>query len=324
MDSITQAVLGASVGEAVLGKKIGNKAAILGAIGGTIPDLDVVLVPFFNELEKISLHRGYSHSILFCLVAAVVFAWLLGKLKWTKGVGFGRRWLFSFLVLFTHVILDVFTCYGTQLFLPFTDLRVGFDSITIIDPAYTLPLAIGLTVALFKNKYSKVRRWWNCAGLIVSSIYLFFTLVNKQRVESVFQANLQEQGISCQRMLTVPVSAANWTWYGVANDGDYLHIGKYNPICTQPIAFEKFPINVHFLDGFDSTLVDRMVWFSKGFYAVAEHGAGIRFYNLQVDMQGFREAEGYLAPTAFYYEITPHADGDYELTSGVHPKAENE
>ncbi|MCB0468978.1 MAG: metal-dependent hydrolase, partial [Aequorivita sp.] len=42
MDSVTQIVLGAAVGEAVLGKKIGNKAMALGAIAGTIPDLDVL------------------------------------------------------------------------------------------------------------------------------------------------------------------------------------------------------------------------------------------------------------------------------------------
>jgi len=64
MDSRTQAILGAAVGEAVLGERIGNKAAVLGAIGGTIPNLDVVLLPFFNDLERISIHPGYSHSIL--------------------------------------------------------------------------------------------------------------------------------------------------------------------------------------------------------------------------------------------------------------------
>ena len=85
MDSITQAVLGAAVGEAVLGKKIGNKAAVLGVTGGTIPDLDIVLLPFFTDLQRISIHRGYSHSILFCLIGASLFAWILSRSKWTKG-----------------------------------------------------------------------------------------------------------------------------------------------------------------------------------------------------------------------------------------------
>ena len=42
MDSLSQLVLGAAVGEAVLGRKLGNKAILWGAIGGTIPDLDVL------------------------------------------------------------------------------------------------------------------------------------------------------------------------------------------------------------------------------------------------------------------------------------------
>ncbi len=41
MDSLTQIVLGAAVGEAVLGKKARNKAMLYGAIAGTIPNLDV-------------------------------------------------------------------------------------------------------------------------------------------------------------------------------------------------------------------------------------------------------------------------------------------
>ena len=49
MDSITQAVLGAAVGETVLGKKIGHRAAIIGAIVGTIPDLDILLTPLFGS-----------------------------------------------------------------------------------------------------------------------------------------------------------------------------------------------------------------------------------------------------------------------------------
>lgn len=151
MDSLTQAVLGAAVGEAVMGKKIGHKAAILGAIGGTIPDLDVLITPFLDEFQKISLHRGYSHSILFSLLGAFLFAYILSKMKWTKGIAFSKLWLFSFLAFFTHILLDAFTSYGTQLFLPFTNWRVSFDSISIIDPIYTIPERKPLQKALNKH-----------------------------------------------------------------------------------------------------------------------------------------------------------------------------
>ena len=77
MDSITHIVLGAALGELFLRKKIGNKGAILGAIIATIPDLDILFVPFFDDYQKLVIHRGYSHSILFCLLSAIIIEVIL-------------------------------------------------------------------------------------------------------------------------------------------------------------------------------------------------------------------------------------------------------
>ncbi|MDG1145628.1 MAG: metal-dependent hydrolase, partial [Flavobacteriales bacterium] len=68
MDSLTQIVLGAAVGELVLGKKIGNRAMVWGAVGGTIPDLDVLGKFFLTNIDNLAFHRGFSHSILFSLL----------------------------------------------------------------------------------------------------------------------------------------------------------------------------------------------------------------------------------------------------------------
>lgn len=321
MDSITQAALGAAIGEAILGKKIGNKAPILGAIVGTIPDLDVLLVPFFSELQKISIHRGYSHSILFCLLGAFLFAYLLRKWKWTKEVKYPKLWFFSFLALFTHVLLDAFTSFGTQLFLPFTDWRVSFDSIGIIDPVYTIPLLLGVLGSIYFDKPNDQKRGFlNRVGLIVSALYLMFTLANKQHVAEVFSTQLEEEGTPYFRMLTVPVSAGSLVWYGVAKDKTHLHIGRYSLLQQNDIEFESFPINKQLLNGLDVELVDRLKWFAQGFYTVAEKDGKIRMYNMQCDMQGIRKFGDYKAPTAFYYEITPKANGEYDLTSGMHNK----
>jgi len=79
MDSLTQIVLGAAVGETVLGKKIGNKAMLWGALAGTIPDLDVYQSFLFDALTANELHRGFSHSILFSIILAPILAWLVVK-----------------------------------------------------------------------------------------------------------------------------------------------------------------------------------------------------------------------------------------------------
>ena len=324
MDSLSQAALGAAIGEAVLGRRIGWKGAAVGALFGTIPDLDVLLVPFFSEFQKISLHRGYSHSILFCLAIGIIGAYILSRLNWTKSLSYVRLWIFAFLALFTHVMLDAFTSYGTQLFLPFTDLRVSYDSIGIIDPFYTIPLLIGLLISLFKfNREDRLRYLPNAIGLFLSSLYLVFTLINKHQIESIFTAQLEAQDISMEDLLTVPVKIGNVEWYGVAKAEDRLHIGKYSKFKKNAIEFHSFPINDHLLDELDEVLVKKLKWFAQDFYTVAEKDGKIRMYNMQCDMQGVREYGNYRAPTAFYYEITPLENRKYYLTSGMHPKIDN-
>ena len=82
MDSLTQIVLGAACGEIALGKKIGNKAILFGAIGGTIPDLDVIIGNLFfsNEIDSMAFHRGFMHSIVFALIGSLVFGFITSEL----------------------------------------------------------------------------------------------------------------------------------------------------------------------------------------------------------------------------------------------------
>ena len=72
-------VLGAACGEVVLGKKIGNKALVWGAIAGTIPDLDVMANLFMGELDSLAFHRGPMHSLIFACVIPFLLSWLVLK-----------------------------------------------------------------------------------------------------------------------------------------------------------------------------------------------------------------------------------------------------
>ena len=319
MDSITQAALGAAIGHVILAKKIGGKGAILGAVVATIPDLDIILLPFFDDVQRISVHRGFSHSIVFSFIGALLIAFILSRIKWTAKMNFWKLSLFSWLALFTHMLLDAFTAYGTQLFLPFSDYRVSFDSVNIVDPVYTVPLLLGVIIGLYYSNKGQ-RSNANNIGLIVSTVYLLFTLGHKVHVGKNIKSDLSEQSINYASLRTIPVGIGNVNWYGVAKSQDSLFLGKYSDLDHNHIEFHSFPINNSLLDRVDKRLADKLKWFSQDYYTVAEYDGKIRLYNLQCDMQGIRTFGAYKAPTAFYFEITPFPNGKFELTTGMHPK----
>ena len=243
MDSLTQIVLGAACGEAILGKKIGNKALLFGAIGGTIPDLDVFVgsLLYGNEIDAMLFHRGFMHSILFSVLAAFLLGWLVHKLydsgkrlqtttqkDWTK--------LF-FWSLFTHPILDCFTPYGTQLFAPFSNYRVAFNNIAVADPLYTVPFLVCLIILMFFNRKSQPRRLWLKMGIGISSFYMLLTIFNKIYVDNIFENSLSDKGISYSRYSTQPAILNNVLWYGIAETEETYQVGFYSLFAKCRIYF---------------------------------------------------------------------------------------
>ena len=277
MDSITQIVLGAACGEAVLGKKIGNRALLFGAIGGTIPDLDVFIGKwlFNNEIDAMAFHRGFMHSFLFAIFAAVGFGMLVFWI-YNRGKRFGmttqKEWMWLFFAsIFTHPILDSFTAYGTQLFAPFSNYRVAFNNISVADPMYTLPFLIALIVVMCFKRTSTKRRLFLQIGLGVSSLYMLLTLVNKYHVNGVYKQSLADQKIEYLRFQTQPTILNNILWYGTAETTEAYYVGFYSILDAEATVskWHKLPKNHDYIEGMPKDL-ETLAWFSSGFYNLNE------------------------------------------------------
>lgn len=275
MDSLTQIVLGAACGEAVLGRKIGNKALLFGAIGGTIPDLDVFVGSWLysNEIQAMAFHRGFMHSFLFSVLGAFVFGWLVFKL-YDKGKRLGstslKDWrLLFFWSLFTHPILDCFTPYGTQLFYPFSDYRVAFNTISVADPLYTVPFLICLIVLLFFKRQHKLRKLWLKMGIGISSTYMLFTIGNKFYIDSVFEKSLKSQHVNFSRFRTQPTIFNNILWYGVAETDTDYYMGFYSLLDrTNRITKWQVISKDNQIVPMEDEDLATLAWFSDDYYKV--------------------------------------------------------
>ena len=320
MDSLTQATLGAAVGEIILGKKIGNKGALLGAIIGTLPDLDIVLYPIYSELARISIHRGYSHSIIASIIMPILLCLIIKRIRWFKEVAVFRLWFIGFLIWFTHILLDACTTYGTQLYLPFSDQRISWDIVSIVDPYYTVPLLLGVlvSVSLFRKKTNRAIATY--VGILISSVYLIISAFLKIEAEKDFVAIFSEQGIAYNEMLTVPFDFGVNNWYAVARGDSGLFMYRYDELKSHEGNIEFFPFNDHLLENVDPFIADRLIWFSQGFYSIFEFEGKIRLYNLQCDTQGSRYFGDTKVPTAFYFEIDPSKKHPQNLAVGMHPE----
>ena len=286
MDSLTQIVLGAACGEVALGKKIGNKALLFGAIGGTIPDLDVFIGNWLygNQIDAMLFHRGFMHSIVFSILGAVLFGWLFywfyntGKRKQTTVLK-DWTWLF-FLSLFTHPILDTFTPYGTQLFAPFSNYRVAFNNIAVVDPIYTVPFLLCLIIMMFFKRNTKARKTWLKLGLGISSFYMVFTLINKVYIDSVFRSSLKDKNISYNRYFTQPTIFNNVLWYGVLDAGEYYYVGYYSLLDKGDrfSDWQRLP-KVRDLKKEDYKRLNRLAWFSNNYYSIYKIDTNTYRYN---------------------------------------------
>ena len=194
MDSLTQAVLGAALQGAVLGRIQGRRSLLYGAALGTLPDLDV-LIRYADPVSQMTYHRGFSHSLFVLTALAAALAWLVSAVarrRWPdKGYRLPRVFLAFWLVLVTHPILDAFTVYGTQLFWPLHLTPQSWAAVFIIDPVYTLPLLGAVLYAAFKGMSGKAVTVLGVA-LAFSTAYLGYGLAGRMAAEQRFALALDE------------------------------------------------------------------------------------------------------------------------------------
>ncbi len=279
MDSLTQIVLGAAVGEAVLGKKIGNKAMFYGAIAGTIPDLDVIAGYFTDTVTSLEIHRGFTHSLLFSIIFAPICAYIVAKFEKYKAI---KDWIvFFFLTFFTHPILDTQTTWGTQLFWPF-EVRLAFKNVFVVDPLYTIPFLVFLLLAMFQKRTSKKRKLYTTCGLLVSSSYLILTLILKGVSYQKFTKELQQQNISYTEIETKPSPLNTILWTANVETKDAFLIGNSSFFDENPIQFSVYKKNHHLLGTLaHHSKTKRMIAISKGWFTINKKNDTLYFNDLR-------------------------------------------
>ncbi len=322
MDSVTQFLLGAAVGTAVLGRRMGpRKAAVVGGLLGSLPDLDVV-VPFEDPVDAFVLHRGPSHSLIVHAVVTPLFGEALVRGFKDLRTHRWQTYLAVYLCFATHALLDALTVYGTRLFWPLWPEPVGIGSLFIIDPLYSLPLLVAVVWALCLKAWTPRFRKILASSLVFTTAYLAWSLAAQQVMQARGAAALAEAGVEPQRLMAIPTPFNTLFWQVLAVEED-RHISLYLPVFGRGEAISYVhPRNMDAGRCLQATpAFQKLADFSKGFFRVERQDGEILIADLRMGLNpGYvfrfaiaREVEGAIEPMPPERRRSPRtAPGDFD------------
>lgn len=316
MDSLTHTVLGACMGEAIAGKQMGKKAMLVGALAHNFPDADVLFNFFTTQANALLTHRGITHSIFFNCIFSIFLAWLFLKYTKNKAMIFNRWLLLISSGLFTHIILDAFTAYGTGWFEPFNHHRVSFNTLFILDPLLLIPLLIGALVLIILKRNSTRRSRIAYAVLTISGVYLCICIFNKLYVKHHVEKDLTNQNIIYDEYMTTPTPLNNLLYNVIVRKQNDFYIGYYSVFDkTSSVHYKKINRNDSLLLTYkNDDEIKKLIRFSKGYYTVTHENSHLVFSDLRFgQLGGWYQPE---APFVFRFNIEKTSNNRIALQQG--------
>ena len=267
MDPVTQGAFGAIFAQTISEKKKILFGSIVGCCAGLAPDLDIFIRSASDPLLKLEYHRQFTHSLVFIPIGALIVTFF-SRILFKKYLSWGETYFFSLLGFATHGLLDACTSYGTQLLWPFSDERISWNYISVVDPFLTIPIILAIIFAIImKNKYLTL------FGILYILIYLTFGAIQENCAEFVgkFIANL---GGHNGKNLTAKPSLGNlFLWKTIYEDSGFYYVDAVrlfaNSEYCQGTKIKKLDLLNDFseLDKKSQQYKDikRFNWFSQGY-----------------------------------------------------------
>lgn len=232
MDPFTQGVFGSLWAQSAARARDLPGAAAAGFLAGLAADLDVLIRSPTDPLLAVEYHRHFTHALVFVPAGALAVSLILWPI-FKRRLPFGLLYAFCLLGFLSHGLLDAATSYGTRLFWPFSEVRIAWNFISVVDPLFTLPITVLLGVALFKRARRPVM-----LAVAWAAVYLILGGVQQDRAERILDAWAADQGLVVERRLAKPAFGNLVLWRGLVDNGQGFYvIAIRNVPFTYPLVY---------------------------------------------------------------------------------------
>ena len=305
MDPLTQGVLGAALPQSISNKKSLWVIGIIGFLSGLAPDLDIFIRSENDPILFLEFHRQFTHSLIFIpfggLICSLVLYYLISK---RFGITFKETWIYSTLGYATHGLLDACTSYGTLLFWPFSQTRIAWNNISIIDPLFTIPLLILIVIAGIRQK-----RIFSIMAILWAVFYLSLGVYQKNEAIKVSTKIAKERGHDAIRINVKPSIGNLLLWKSIYETQDKFYIDAIRLGWSPKIFNGESIIKMNTQTAFpwlaiktqQAQDVERFKWFSDGYIAINPKNKNqildIRYSTLPNEMGGLWGCLLYTSPS---------------------------
>ena len=270
MDPLSQATLGAATAQSLIKKSDLARIALIGALAGMAPDLDVLIQSSTDPLLQLEYHRQFTHSLIFIPVGALLCAIAFWPFM-RRHMSFKAIWLTALAGYATHALLDACTTYGTLLLWPFSDARIAWNTISVIDPVFTLPL-LGFVIAAGVKKSQFIGR----LGMAWVALYLSIGVIQEERAIAAGEALAADRGHAPAVVSAKPSFGNLLLWKTVYEYDDHFWVdavragGDVTIIEGDHVARLNLQSSFPWLDTDSQQArdVERFRWFSNDYLAI--------------------------------------------------------
>ncbi len=267
-------------------------AALIGGFAAMAPDADVAIYSTTDPLLFLEYHRQFTHSLAFIPVGAAICS--LIALLFTRNIlGLRQTYLLCLAGYATHALLDACTSYGTMLFWPFSDVRISWNNVSVVDPLFTLPAMIAVLLGVLKRR--TLFAWIGLAWMLG---YLLLGVMQRDRALVAGAELAQQRGHVPSRLEVKPSFANLLLWKLVYEHEGYYYIDairvgtKATSIIGERAA--KLDLSTHFSwltpDSQQARDIERFRWFSDDFLAIDQYEANgivdVRYSLLPNEVRG--------------------------------------
>ena len=272
MDPLSQGTVGAAFAQSTANKNNIFKIGVIGFLAGLAPDLDVLIRSSNDPILFLEYHRQFTHSLFFIPFGSLIIALLIFPLL-KRSMGFKTVYLASLLGYATHGLLDACTSYGTQLFWPFSNERVTWNNISIIDPLFTIPILIFVGTAIKTRK-----RLFSFFAIGWAAFYLSLGFVQYERTLSTAIELAHSRGHNAERLTLKPSFGNLILWKSIYQHEEKFYVDAIRTVRSSTWCsgenIRMFDYQQHLPDLDEDSQqkkdIERFRWFSQDYLGFDE------------------------------------------------------